>query len=215
MSLPIHHARHGPRPHADLPLPGGLGLGLQRGRVHELCGPARVMLAALLLGESGGPALWIRPAWQGDEPYAGGLCAHADPARLIFARARRPPELLWAAEEALRSGAVPLVLVELAGPPGLTPVRRLHLAAGEGAGLARHRGEVPPLGLVLTPENGGAQGVESRWHLCERPSSGMPTGSAPAWTLTRLRARLAPLARWRLVLPGGQGAQLAAEIAPD
>lgn len=198
MVQPILHLPEGRKPWPHLTLPGGLGLTLQRGRLHEFCGPARRTLAAMAMSESQGPVLWISPAWVAERIYPPGLLDWADPGRVIFARARRPEDLLWAMEEALRSGAVPLVLTELLAPPALTPVRRLHLAAEQGAEAARHAGRLPPLGVVLTPAEGGAQGVESRWHLAAAPSGSTLITRRSAWTLRRLRARLAPEARFHL-----------------
>jgi protein ImuA len=77
-------------------------------------------------------------------------------------------------------------------------VRRLHLAAEAGAEMARHRGRLPPLGLLLTPGMGGAQGVESRWHLAARPSGTTLIDTREAWALSRLRARMEPPASWHL-----------------
>ena len=198
MALPILHATDGRKPWPVQALPGGLGLGLLRGRVHEMCGPARTTLAALILGETRGAVVWISPGWLPDRVYPGGLAELADPGRIIFARARRPDDVLWAMEEALRSGAASLVLADLPAPPALTPVRRLHLAAETGAEAARHAGRLPPLGLLLTPESGGAQGVESRWHLAAAPSGSSLTDRRSAWVLRRLRARMAPEAAFHL-----------------
>ena len=161
------------------------------------------MLAAGVMARSEGPVVWIRPGWWPERLNAAGLQPLANPARLILVRADRDEAALWAAEEALRSGVVPLVVVETAAPPGLTPVRRLHLAAGAGAEGAYRDGTTAPLGLILTPGQGGAPGVESRWHLAPRPSRTLLWSDEAAWTLTRLRARLAPPARWRLCRKGG------------
>lgn len=195
MSIPILHSPHGPKPRPALAFAGGVSLA--RGRVHELCGPARTTLAALILGQDGknaGPAIWISPAWQPGRIFPGGLAAFTDPGRVIFVQARHPEDVLWAMEEALRSGAVSFVLVDLQSPPGLTPVRRLHLAAEAGAGIA---GAKAPIGLMLTPDTGGAQGVESRWHLEPHPA---PTPQ-PLWRLSRLRARMEPPAAWLVHRP--------------
>lgn len=195
MSLPIHQ-QAAPRPQELQALVGDLSL--RRGRVHEFCGPSRLRLAALVMAKSEGPVVWVRPGWAPDRLNASGLQGMANPARLIFAEAARDEGLLWAMEEALRSGAAPLVVAELLAPPGLTPIRRLHLAAEAGAEAARRDGTMPPLGLALLPGRGGAQGVESRWHLAPAPSARLLWSEGEAWRLTRLRARLAPPAAWRL-----------------
>lgn len=195
MSLPIH-LQAAPRPCDLQPLAGDLTL--RRGRLHEICGPSRLRLAAGVMARSTGPVVWIRPGWEGGRLNAAGLQPLADPARLILVRADRDEAALWAAEEALRAGVVPLVVVETAAPPGLTPVRRLHLAAGAGAGAAHRDGGAAPLGLILTAGQGGAPGVESRWHLAPAPSPALLWADTASWTLTRLRARLAPPARWQL-----------------
>ncbi len=195
MSLPIH-TQAAPRPQDLQPLVGDLTL--RRGRVHELCGPARGMLAALVMGKTRGPVVWIRPGWLSDRLNAAGLQPIANPARLILATAPRDDGLLWAMEEALRSGAAPLVVAEVLTPPGLTPIRRLHLAAEAGLAAAHRDGTTAPLGLILLPGQGGAQGVESRWHMTPTPSRSLLWSDEVAWTLTRLRARMAPPARWHL-----------------
>jgi protein ImuA len=218
MSLPIHHVLTGPRPYPALPLPGGLGLGLARARVHELCGPSRAALAAMLLGESEGTVIWISPSWMRERIYAPGLRAYTDPGRVIFVRPRRLDGLLWSIEEALRSGAAPVVLVDLPDPPGLTPVRRLHLAAEAGAEAARNRGRPAPIGLLLTPGEGGAQGVESRWHMRAAPvGSALISGlhREIAWRLTRLRARMEPRGAWSVTRKGLQPIRMTPIPLPD
>lgn len=201
MSLPIAQ-RLLPPARAVQPLIGGLGLAMSR--VHEFCGPARVALAVLLMGQMRGPVIWVLPGWQAERLYPDGIMPLADPGRLILVRARRPEDMLWAAEEALRSGAAPLVVAELPHPPGLTPVRRLHLAAEAGTEAARHAGRGPVLGMILTPGDGGAAGVESRWRMDFAPAPSSLVERGEAWTLRRLRSRMEPEATWR-VLRGADG----------
>lgn len=193
------------RPGAPL-LPGGAaGLALARGRVHEGCGMARRTLAAFLMGrDETTPILWILPAWAPERPMPDGLRTWANPARLILVAARRPEDMLWAAEEALRAGVMPLVIADLPEAPALTPVRRLQLAAEAGAAAVP---ALPPLGLMLTPGDGGAAGADSRWRLDPRPGGG--------WRLARLRARRDPPAAWDLrPSDGGIAATPAASDAP-
>lgn len=163
------------------------GIGFRPGRLHEGCGPGRRVLAALLAGKMEGPVIWAQPRHSREIPFPEGLAQFCDPGRLLRVTAETEIDLLWVMEEALRSGAVPLVIAELAAPPGLTPVRRLHLAAEAAPGL--------PLGLMLTPEQGGAPGVESRWHFAPVQGGG--------WQARRLRARLAPECQLDLRMENG------------
>jgi protein ImuA len=211
MSLPIQH--HRPRRTEDLqPLAGDLTL--RRGRVHEFCGPSRLMLAARIMAGTQGPVIWIRPGWLPERLNAAGLQPLADPARLILVQTDRDENLLWAMEEALRSGAATLVVAELLTPPALTPIRRLHLAAEAGAEAARRNTALAPLGLILLPGEGGAQGVESRWHIAPAPSRTLLWSDEDRWHLSRLRARLAPPAAWLLAAtPRGEVTLIPNEVA--
>ncbi len=163
------------RPESDhlTPCPGVM---LRLGRVHELCGPARWRAALWLAAQTRGPVLWVAPIRTGMVPHTCGMTDLIDPARLIIARPERADDALWCMEEALRAGAVAVVVADLPVPPALTPVRRLHLAA-ETAGTR-------PLGLILTPGDGGAAGVESRWHMAPAHSP-----DAACWALRAIRAR--------------------------
>lgn len=195
MSL-THHPLLGRRPTRAGPdialVPEKSEFRLTCGRVHEACGTARRTFALWLAGQTAGPILWIAPTWNRDRLNPEGMLSWVDPGRFIFVNALRAEDVLWAMEEALRSGAVPLVVGDLPGLPGLTQVRRMHLAAETGGKDGPH----VPLGLLLTPDQGGAQGVESRWHLAPDHAA-----SQGGWCLQRLRARTAPQAQWRLHRP--------------
>ncbi|MFC6687604.1 ImuA family protein [Jhaorihella thermophila] len=178
------------RPEQDPPA----GIGLRPARVHEACGPARHAFALWMAGQGQGTVLWIAPAWAPERLHADGMRPLVDPARFLFVHPRRAPDLLWCAEEALRSGAVGLVVADLPGYPALTPVRRLQLAA-ESSGAA-------PVGLLLTPGEGGARGVESRWHMAPAHE-----GRRARWWLERRRARTAPPRRWLVRLSRHAGGE--------
>lgn len=170
-------------------------LALTSARVHEICGSARRTLALTIARGLDGPVFWILPAWASDRLNGAAVVNWLDPGRITFLTPGRAEDLLWSMEEVLRAGVVPLVVVDLPGPPALTPIRRLHLAAETGAAQG-----IAPLGLVLTPGVGGAPGVESRWSFA--PCHG--ADGRTAWHLDRLRARTAPPARWE-VAPAAQG----------
>ncbi len=175
------------------------GMALVPARLHEICGPARHRLALMVAAATHGPVFWIAPDWQGDRLNPDGVVPIMDPGRITFVSPRRAPDLLWTLEEVLRAGVVPLAVAELPALPGLTAVRRLHLAAESGAA----EGAVAPLGLILTQGDGGAPGVESRWHMAAAHRPG-----CPGWTVSRRRARTLPPASWRMT-PGKDGMTLA------
>ena len=182
-------------------------LSLTRGRVHEVCGPARRTAAVWLAAQMSGPVIWISPAWEADRLNGEALACHVDPARVLFVAGQNMVDLLWTMEEGLRSGHVPLVVLECPDLPTMTHVRRLHLAAqgtqADGAGA---------LGLLLTSGEGGAPGIETRWHLASdhgvealppaaEDGHGLsiaPHSPAPSWRLARRRARALPPQDWRV-----------------
>jgi len=199
---------------------------LAAARMHEACGPARRSFAVWLAGRLQGPVIWIQPSWSADRLHAPGIADFADPSRFLFIAPGRKDDLLWCAEEALRTGAAPLVVADLPEPPPLTPVRRLHLAAAAGAeALSAFRKHTPrtgaeamrnapadlpgPLGLLLCPGDGGAQGIETRWHMTPAHRE----AEARTWTLDRRRARALPPRAWE-VRQSGPGAVPTLSVTP-
>lgn len=96
---------------------------------------------------------WLAPPHL---PYAPALAdAGLDPSRTLVIRPRAGLDLLWAMEQALRSGACAAVL-GWAGAAGDQALRRLTLAAGEGQSLGflfrppRHGRESSPAALRLS-----------------------------------------------------------------
>lgn len=143
--------------------------GLPRGVLHEISGPAMdgaatgfctVLLACL----SGGTrsVLWVCPS---DDLYGPGLVSFGLPLeRLILVRARRPAEILWTLEEALRYRGLAAVLGEISDLP-LVAGRRLQLAArksGVTALLLRRRGETPVTAAVTRWRIAAASGRAAR-----------------------------------------------------
>ena len=123
-------------------------------RVHEVCGPGATAFAAIAAAGAGGTVLWVREGWLVESLHPPGLTAFLDPARLLLARCERQTDSLAIAEEALRDGAVPLVVIEITRPLDLREGRRLQLAALHGG----------TTGLCLIPEGMGSNAAETRWH---------------------------------------------------
>lgn len=183
---------HRPAPQITL---GDPEIALRLGRVHELCGPARHTLAVTIAAQLGGPVVWITQHAATEFLCPDAIAGHITPSHILFVTPAKRDMLLWAMEEALRDGHAPVVVADLTAPPAMVPIRRLHLAAeaGCGAGICR------PLALLLTPGQGGAPGIETRWSLDPAHHHG-----AGHWTLSRLRARMAPPRDWLMTIrPSG------------
>ncbi len=160
-----------------MPLHGLPDLALIRpGRMHEATGPGRLAFAMALAGRLTGPVLWVRESRTRDSLCPQGLAAFFDPGRLVLAQPTGARAVLQVMEEALRSGAAPLVVAELIEATDLTASRRLQLAAGAGSGR----------GLCLLPEAGTRpNAAETRWHCVAVPGP-MPGGGArQLWELVK------------------------------
>ena len=129
---------------------------LQAARVHEACGPSAFAFAFALAGQQHASVLWVREAWLSDQINPVGFGQYLDPYRLLLAKGKDQNEVLATAEEALRSGAVGLTVIELTKPIGLTAGRRLQLAAETGKST----------GLCVLPDGMGSNAAQTRWR-CE------------------------------------------------
>ncbi len=174
------------------------------GRAHEATGPARRVMAALAAGRLTGPVLWILRPGAHEALHPQGLAPFFDPSRLVIARPLRAEDTLWSAEEALRSGACPLVIAELDMAPGLTPMRRLNLAAEAGrVATGSNRRRRAPLMMVLFARGAGSGAAETRWRV--DPAPGWTTeeiaGGAPRWRLERVKDKAGRPAAWEVAQP--------------
>ncbi len=134
-------------------------------------GEVQLFLPALLVdgaqrdAGAGRWLIWIAPPY---EPYAPALAQQGlDLRRFLVVRPESATEALWAAEQALQSGACAAVFLWLQGSD-LRWLRRLKLAAEEGGALGvlfrpdRHRFESSPatLRLALSRDAAGLLQIE-------------------------------------------------------
>ncbi|MEM8790609.1 MAG: hypothetical protein AAGE80_03250 [Pseudomonadota bacterium] len=139
------------------------------GRVHEAMGLGNRVFAASLARALSGPVIWLITQQSRERLCPQGLVRFFDPARLILVSPPDRRALLQSMEEALRSGAAPLVTGETGRAPDLTESRRLQLAAaGGGRGLC----------LIADAMTNAA---ETRWHCSPRPG----TETAQTWDLVK------------------------------
>jgi protein ImuA len=147
------------------------------------------MRRLLSLGAEGRPLLWCRLARMGMEAgglYGPGLDAIGMPAgRVLTVALRKQQAALWTADEALKSGSLSGVILDL-DPAGssLTAMRRLALAA--------QAGQTPAI-IVMAKASSQPSAARSRWSVASLPSLAPALDERapgkPAWRLELLRCR--------------------------
>ena len=152
------------------------------------------LVCRVLAGREGGRALMVQESSavrEAGKPYAPGLLAFGlDPDRLAFVEVRHGAEALRVANEALKSRAVAVVLVELCDGAilaDLSVTRRFNLAARRAGALA----------IVITPTLEGTSAALTRWRVTPAPTAGPRRRlGAPAFDLALIRNRLGPTGAW-------------------
>ncbi len=122
-------------------------------RTHEVCGAGAFAFAFSLAGQLAGPFILVQERRDVRHLNPMGFATFVTPSEMTICRTGSQTETLAVAEDALRSGAVPLVVFILSKPIGLTEGRRLQLAARDGQST----------GLAVISEDMGSNAAETRW----------------------------------------------------
>ena len=148
-------------------------------RVHEVGGAAAHAFAMAQAGVqagagfASGTVVCIRAAHETDRLLPAGIARLLPPARLMMVQAAGEVDLLWATEEALRSGAVGFVIAAPQKPLSLTAGRRLQLAAEAGRST----------GLLIIRDGMGSNAAQTRWHCA--PEWGGRDSTLQRWSLIK------------------------------
>lgn len=159
-----------------------------KARTHEVCGPGADVFAFALASALGGNVMWIREGWEATQVNPNGFVAFIDPANLTLCNAKDQTETLAVAEEALRSGAVSLVVMVLTKPLGLTEGRRLQLAARDGTST----------GLAVIPEGMGSNAAETRWHCAPVFDPELPQQDSTLQMWNLIKNKTGTLGAWHV-----------------
>ncbi len=127
---------------------------LKNCRAHEVCGPGALPFALAMAARVAGAVMFVDALHERDQIYPFGAGRFVDMARVLSVRGTSQDDILWIAEEALRSGCVPVVIAHITKEISLTAGRRLQLAAEVGKSL----------GLFIVPEGMGSNAAETRWY---------------------------------------------------
>jgi len=128
---------------------------LKPSRYHEVTGAGAYSFASICCGNTAGMAIWFVEGWMHEVVSPLGLQAHCDPHQVLVGKCSNAKDVLSAAEEALRSGVIPLVIAELTQSLSLTAGRRLQLAAEAGGST----------GLMIVRDGMGSNATQTRWHV--------------------------------------------------
>ncbi|WP_319530015.1 hypothetical protein [uncultured Cohaesibacter sp.] len=163
---------------------------LASGRAHEVTGHGAALFAAIACGlrtrEGRSTALWLVEDWRAEQLNPAGLAPYCDPGRLLMVRVPDHRSMQACAEEALRSGAVSVVVAEASRPLSFTAGRRLQLAAEAGGST----------GILMIGDGMGNNAAESRWHCAPVSAAGR---RFPAFFPTAFASGDSTLQRWQLI----------------
>lgn len=148
---------------------------LRAARVHEAGGPAATTFAVIAAAQTPGIVLWVCESRLPEALHPHGLATFLDPARLLLARTAGQTDSLAVTEEALKDGAVSLVVIEITRPLDLREGRRLQLAAQAGGAT----------GLCLIPEGMGSNAAETRWHAAPVLDRQICDSTLMRWEITK------------------------------
>ena len=146
-------------------------------RTHEICGVGAYMFAFALAARLASHTIWVRESWDSTQINPTGFANFVKPEALTVCSTGKQTETLAVAEEALRSGAVSLVVMQLNQPLGLTEGRRLQLAARDGKST----------GLAINPEGKGSNAAETRWRCTPvfDPNTAASDSTLQKWELIK------------------------------
>lgn len=166
------------------------GVELMRGRVHEVQGMAADGFAAALISKTVGTCLWIgrRNDVYSLSPLA--LSRYFDPSRLVLTECLSRKEILWAADQALRSKGFECVILHLGQGPNLHESRRLQIAAECGRST----------GLVIIERNAQSSAAQTRWQ-CGPVAAWDDAANDHVWSWECTKNKSGPLSahhvRWK------------------
>jgi protein ImuA len=166
-------------------------------------------LAGCLMQQGDGVCLWISAKRTVFPPALKMFGIHPD--RVIFIDSTREKDLLWAVEEALKCGALSVVVGELK-EISFTASRRLQLAVEQSrvTGLMHH----------YSPRNITATATVCRWvvkPVAGEQEAGLPGVGTPCWNVTLQKVRNGKPGTWLIAWFAGRFRNVKRDVitAPD
>jgi len=168
-------------------------LSLQRGRIHEITGTANDSFAVVMAAKLKGPIVWIGRGRDVATLTPTALKSFIEPTRVVLTEGSSRKEVLWAAEQVLRSKGAALTIIQLSLGPDLKESRRLQLAAEQGRGL----------GLVLIEKRAQSSAAQTRWSCEPVVSAANDDGLSGQWLWEITKNKSGPVGRYAVKWRGG------------
>jgi len=108
-------------------------LSLQRGRVHEITGTANDSFAVVMAAKLNGPIVWIGRGRDVATLMPTALKSFIEPTRVVLTEGSNRKEVLWAAEQVLRSKGAALTIIQLSWRGGTDETHNVHMVSATAA----------------------------------------------------------------------------------
>ena len=157
------------------------------------CGFISGIMSSLMKG--GAPSVWISSSQSIFPPAL--KFFDIDPHKILFVQSKKPKDVLWTIEEALKCESVCTVVGEI-GEVSLAESRRLQLAVEES--------RVTGFMLRRNPKNLATSFV-TRWKIKSLPSfvdSKLPGIGFPCWNVELLKVRNGKVGSWEMMWRNGR-----------
>ena len=141
---------------------------LKRGKIHQITGSARFILALIIGNVIQDEITWVRLERSNEILYPEGVSDWITLSNLIIVNTDNEEESLWVMEEFLKSGVSSLVFCQLNKLPKYVYVRRLTLSTKRSK--EENKSILPPTGIILSSFDHPISGVESRWNIKPYPN---------------------------------------------
>lgn len=174
-----------PRGGVLLPTSNASSIVLKTAHVHEVCGSATDVFAAVIASQIEGPLVWIGRLNQIASLTPSALLNFFDPTRLVTVACQNRKEILWSAEQALRCGGASGVIIELDTGPNLKESRRFQLAAEAGNAL----------GIILISRSAQSSAAHTRWQ-CDAISKNENNKQGASWNWQLHKNKSGPVGKW-------------------
>lgn len=159
-----------------------------RGRIHEVQGTSADGFAAAMIAKAGGSSLWAGRRRDIHSLSPNALLRYFDVSKLTLTECLTRKEILWAADQALRSKGFESVVLQLHQGPNFNESRRLQIAAEAGRST----------GLVIINGHAQSSAAQSRWQCTPLKTTTSAAANDHIWQWDCTKNKSGTLGAWQV-----------------